>query len=226
VTAGRTPPVAPVALLLDLDGTLVLSEGVHRRTWQHFFDTWDVEVEEREYQNTYMGRRAADVLEQVPGPWTGTDLTAAVQTMTRHALSLGGEVEVVPGGAQLVRAASAAGLSIAVVTSAGADWAERALGPVLGVRDLVDALVTAEQVGTGKPAPDGYRRACLLLGVEPGGSVGVEDSPSGLQALRRAGVGTRVGVMTTSSEAELRSAGADFTVLDLTEPAMLDVVTL
>jgi sugar-phosphatase len=217
VTAG---PTRPDALLLDLDGTLVLSERVHRHTWEHFFDTWSVEVDEGEYQRSYMGRRAGDVLAQVPGPWTGTDLTEAVRAMTRHALTLGDQVEVVPGAAELVRLAAAAGVPVAVVTSAGQEWAERVLGPVLGIRDLIAALVTAEQVQTGKPAPEGYARACALLGVDPARSVGVEDSPSGLRALAAAEVGVLVGIATTAEETALQTAGAHLTVLDLAAPAL------
>ena len=61
----------PAGLLLDLDGTLVLSEPVHRLTWRHFFDLWGAEVDDHQYEQTFMGRRAADVLAAVPGPWTG-----------------------------------------------------------------------------------------------------------------------------------------------------------
>jgi len=218
------PPVTPAALLLDLDGTLVLSEGVHRRTWQHFFDTWDVEVDDAEYRRTYLGRRAGDVLAQVRGPWTGTDLATAVRAMSGHALALGEDVEVVRGAPELVRGAAGAGVPVAVVTSAGAAWADRVLGPVLGVRDLVDVLVTAEQVGTGKPSPEGYRRACDLLRVEADRCVGVEDSPSGVRALLGAGVTAAVGVTTTSAASELLVVGAVVTVPDLLAPELLGLV--
>lgn len=214
----------PAALLLDLDGTLVLSEVVHRLTWQHFFDTWGVEVDDVEYARTYMGRRAGDVLAEVPGPWTGTSVTAAVRSMTRHARSLGHQVEAVSGATALVRAAAASDVPVAVVTSAGADWAERVLHDVLGVRDLVRVLVTAERIGTGKPSPEGYALACTLLAVDPARTVGVEDSPSGLQALAGAGVGTLVGVTTTSPPAALRSAGADLTVPDLAAPLLRELL--
>ena len=39
----------PAAVLLDLDGTLVLSEHIHRRVWQRFFDQWHLEVDDRDY---------------------------------------------------------------------------------------------------------------------------------------------------------------------------------
>ena len=51
--------MTPAAVLLDLDGTLVLSEHIHRRVWQRFFDEWRLEVDDRDYARSYRGRRAA-----------------------------------------------------------------------------------------------------------------------------------------------------------------------
>jgi mannitol-1-/sugar-/sorbitol-6-phosphatase len=208
----------PAGLLLDLDGTLVLSEPVHRRTWRHFFDLWGAEVDDVQYEQSFMGRRARDVLAAVPGPWTGRDLGEIQAEMMAHARTLGHAVETVPGASELIRRATDAGVPVAVVTSAGPPWAEEVLGPVLGVRDRVRALVTAEDVVTGKPSPEGYLLGCARLGVEPAACAGVEDSASGIRALLAAGVPRVVGVTTTSSAADLRAAGAHRTVADLRDP--------
>jgi sugar-phosphatase len=215
----------PAGLLLDLDGTLVLSEPVHRLTWQHFFDGWDIRVDDHQYERTFMGRRATDVLAAVPGPWTGRDLRAIAAEMMAHAQTLGHAVETVPGSAALVRTVTDAGLPVAVVTSAGPAWAEEVLGPVLGIRDRVRVLVTAEDVSTGKPSPEGYLCGCELLGADPARCVGIEDSPSGVGALLAAGVGQVVGVTTTSSAADLLAAGAHRTVVDLRDPWLAGLST-
>jgi sugar-phosphatase len=220
VSSGR-----PAGLLLDLDGTLVLSERVHRLTWQHFFDGWGVHVDPEEYERTFMGRRAADVLAAVPGPWTGRDLHAISAEMMAHARSLGHVVESVPGAAALIRRVADAGVPVAVVTSAGPAWAEEVLGRLLGVRDRVHALVTAHDVTTGKPSPEGYLRGCDALGVDPARCAGVEDSASGIRALLAAGAGHVVGITTTTSAADLQAAGAHVTVADLGDPRLLALAT-
>jgi sugar-phosphatase len=215
----------PAALLLDLDGTLVLSEQAHRLTWQHFFDTWGVEVDDSEYRRSYMGRRANDVLSAVPGPWAGHDLSAITTAMMAHAETLGHVVDPVPGAASLIRRASAAGLPIAVVTSAGLGWAEDVLGRLLDVRELVGALVTAEDVATGKPSPEGYLRGCELLGVPPVECVGIEDTTSGVRALLAAGVQHVVGIATTTPAEDLLAAGASRTVADLADGELVALVS-
>jgi beta-phosphoglucomutase-like phosphatase (HAD superfamily) len=49
-------------------------------------------------------------------------------------------------------------------------------------------VVGADEVSEGKPAPDLYLAASERLGVSPGESVAVEDSPSGVAAARAAGL--------------------------------------
>jgi sugar-phosphatase len=218
-------PGRPAGLLLDLDGTLVLSEGVHRSTWRHFFDAWGADVDDVQYEQTFKGRRATDVLAAVPGPWTGRDLAAISAEMIAHARTLGAEVEPVPGAADLVRRVTDAGVPVAVVTSAGLDWAGEVLGVVLGVGDRVQVLVTAEDVSTGKPSPEGYVRGCDLLGLRPAECAGVEDSASGIRALLAAGVGRVVGVTTTSPAVELVAAGAQRTIADLGDPWLAELLT-
>ena len=58
------------ALLLDLDGTLVDSEPLHRRGYELSFAArgWDVPD-----LGIFTGRRALDVFATEPGPWSGLD---------------------------------------------------------------------------------------------------------------------------------------------------------
>jgi sugar-phosphatase len=203
------------AVLMDLDGTLVLSEDVHRRAWQAFFDAWGAEITDADYAQHYMGRRPSDVITSVPGPWTGTDAAAALATMTAFTLEHAGSVKVVAGAAALIRQLRVR-YRIAVVTSAGAQWAQHLLNDVLGVRDLVDVVIAAEEITCGKPSPEGYLRACVALRARPEQCLAFEDSPSGIRALVAAGVQDIVGVTTTATAADLTRAGARWTVPDLT----------
>ncbi|MEV6655118.1 HAD family phosphatase [Streptomyces sp. NPDC051219] len=200
---------------MDLDGTLVLSEDVHRRAWQAFFDAWGAEVTDADYEQHYMGRRPGDVITGVPGPWTGTDAAAALATMTAFTLEHAGSVKVVPGATALIRQLRMK-YPLSVVTSAGVQWAQHLLNDVLDVRDLVDVVITAEEITCGKPSPEGYLRACAALRARPEQCLAFEDSPSGIQALVAAGVRDIVGVTTTATAADLTRAGARWTVPDLT----------
>ncbi|WP_432139635.1 MULTISPECIES: HAD family hydrolase [unclassified Streptomyces] len=203
------------AVLLDLDGTLVLSEGVHRLAWQAFFDSWGVTVNDSDYERHYMGRRPGDVIAAVPGPWTGTDVAAVLSAMTAFTLEHADGIEAVPGAAALIQQLRVK-YPVAVITSAGAPWAQHLLDKVLGVRHLVDVVVTSEDTTAGKPSPEGYLKACAALRARPEHCLAFEDSPSGVHALVAAGVRDIVGVTTTAAATDLTSAGARWTVPDLT----------
>lgn len=58
----------------------------------------------------------------------------------------------------------------------------------LGLDGVFTATVSTEEVAAGKPAPDGYLRACELLGVSPHDAVGIEDSTNGIRSLHAAGM--------------------------------------
>lgn len=190
----------PSALLLDLDGTLVDSEPIHRRGYADFFAARNWSVPDL---SIFTGRRAEDVFATEPGPWTGHDplaLLAEVLTFIPD-----DPAEPVPGAVELMRAAQASGVALAIVTSAGPAWVQRCLA----VLELtVDAVVTAEDVVDGKPDPAGFALACLRLGVAPAATWAVEDSPAGVVAALGAGVAVVHGVATTHDAATLREAGA------------------
>ena len=59
------------ALLLDLDGTLVDSEPMHRAGYPAFFDARGREEPDL---SLFTARRAEDVFATKPGPWAGAEL--------------------------------------------------------------------------------------------------------------------------------------------------------
>jgi beta-phosphoglucomutase-like phosphatase (HAD superfamily) len=58
----------------------------------------------------------------------------------------------------------------------------------LGLRDVLAATVSSDEVPAGKPAPDVYLRAASLLGVDPVRCLVVEDSLNGVRAGKAAGM--------------------------------------
>ena len=193
----------PQALLLDLDGTLVDSEPIHRRGYRAFFAHrgWDVPD-----LSLFTGRRAEDVFATEAGPWSGLD-PVALHAEVLPFVPLDPPTPV-PGARDLLLAARAAAVPVAIVTSAGPDWVERSLVEGLGVTDVVDLVVTAEDVVDGKPDPSGYALAVERLSVEASEVVAVEDSPAGVRAALGAGVRRVVAVHTTHAAALLSRAGA------------------
>ncbi len=57
---------------------------------------------------------------------------------------------------------------------------------IVGVEDLFDAIVGADDVEHGKPAPDVFLKAAQLIGVPPAECIVYEDGDLGIEAAKRA----------------------------------------
>lgn len=210
--------LSPRGLLLDLDGTLLDSEPLHRAAFRDYFAARGWCVEEAVIAQ-FAGRRAQEVFPVVAGPWSGEDPEVLTAGVLRQLAGSTLRPTPVRGAVRLLAACARAGLPVAVVTSARRGWATAALD-LLGAAPRAVPLVTAEDCGRGKPDPEPFRRGAALLGLAPGDLLAAEDSPAGIASGRAAGVGHVLGVTTTQAAAALRAAGAHETAPDLSALAL------
>jgi sugar-phosphatase len=198
------PSTGVSALLLDLDGTLVDSEPLHRRGYESFFAHKGWELPDL---SVFTGRRAVDVFASEPGPWDGLDPEAVLAEVLEHVPDEA--ARAVPGARELIVAARAGGTPVAIVTSAGPDWVHRSLVESLTLAlDSVDVVVTARDVKDGKPHPAGFALACQRLDADPEAALAAEDSPAGVRAALGAGVRQVHGIGTSHPREVLLDAGA------------------
>lgn len=96
------------------------------------------------------------------------------------------EADLLPGVESLLADLHAEGHRTAIVSSSPHEWIDL----VIDRFDLddFDAVISAETVDRGKPAPDVYEYAAGTLGVPPEDCVAVEDSEHGVEAAVRAGM--------------------------------------
>jgi phosphonate degradation associated HDIG domain protein len=177
------------ALLFDLDGTLINTEMHTDTTVNAVMARYGYPDFTLPHTETH-GRTWTHVAETIRS-LTGITVPAAeiAAAMLSYWNSAVSEVEAIPGAPQALRAAAAAGLKIAVVSSSPRTVIDHFLNR-LGVGDCVaaDARVGAESVRVGKPDPEGFLLAARALRVDPAESVVFEDSEAGLLAARAAGM--------------------------------------
>jgi len=90
-----------------------------------------------------------------------------------------------PGARDLLDALADSGVPMALVTNTRRGLTERALDSI--GRHYFVASVCGDEVPRGKPAPDPYRRAAALLGLDPAHCLAIEDSVTGATAAEDAG---------------------------------------
>jgi len=196
------------AVLLDMDGTLVDSDAAVERAWHRWAAEHAVAVEV--LAPILHGNPAATTIRAVRPDLDDTAVAVAAQRNLELQYDDLDDVTALPGAARLLRTLDDLGLPWAVVTSA-----DRRLAAVrLRAAGLpARRLVTVEDTPRGKPDPAPYLAGAALLGVDPKDCLVVEDSRSGVEAGRAAGM--RV--------AALRGLPGDVPIRDLDDLADLFV---
>jgi phosphoglycolate phosphatase len=121
-----------------------------------------------------------------------------------------------PGVPQALQRLRAAAVKLACVTNkAGAFTA-----PLLqssGLAPLLDAVVTADQVGRRKPHPEPFLYACSMLQVAPGDTVVIGDSANDAEGARAAGCRVLLVTYGYNEGRDVRELDADGVVATLAE---------
>lgn len=84
-------------------------------------------------------------------------------------------------------ALKASGLKVALCSSSRKGRIIKTL-QLLDIRNHFEIIVSADDVGLHKPAPDCYRLACELLGKAPSQCIAIEDSLAGIMSAKTAGM--------------------------------------
>jgi HAD superfamily hydrolase (TIGR01509 family) len=197
------------ALIFDLDGTLVDTNGHHVRAFVRAFEEHGFPIPPDRIA-LQIGKGGDRLVEALTGPEaahrSGEEIVARHGEEMRRILREEG-ARPLPGARALLRAARERGLAVAIATAAEqeqVDAIQEATG--LELSSLADAVVTSSDVERTKPAPDTLGAALRKLGLEPERCGFVGDTPFDAAAARRAGL-SAVGVRTEaySDDALLRA---------------------
>ena len=109
------------------------------------------------------------------------------------------ELKLVPGLEAFLKSALQAGIRMGIGTAAPHENVQFVLEN-LHLRPLFGSVIDASQVIKGKPDPEVFLRVAEELGAEPADCVVFEDSPTGAEAARRAGM--QAVIITTTHTAE------------------------
>ena len=233
------------AFIVDLDGVVTRTAGVHARAWKQLFDDYlkqradkenapfvafDIESDYTGYVDgkpRYDGVRSFLLSRGIDLPWGATDDPPDAETVCglgnrKNALFVDvmhtDGAEVFDTSVELIRAMKDRGIHTAVVSSSKNC---QLVLETAGLMDLFEVMIDgiyAETNGIpGKPNPDTFLRGAQLLGVDPAKSALVEDAIVGVQAGRAGGFKLVIGVDRGAGRQALLDGGADVVVSDLGE---------
>jgi beta-phosphoglucomutase family hydrolase len=238
-------PDEVTACLFALDGVLTQTAKVHAAAWKEMFDSYlreraarageefvpfDPVADYDEYVDgkprydgvrSFLASRGIELPQgspdDPPGAETIDGLGNRKNEIVLEMIRRDG-VEPYEGSVSYVKAAQAAGLRRAVVSSSTNC---RDVLVAAGIDDLfeerIDGVVAEREHLSGKPAPDTFLAGARALGVTSGQAAVFEDALAGVEAGRAGDFRFVVGVDRVGQADALRAHGADVVVRDLAE---------
>ena len=196
------------AVIFDVDGVLVDSEGMSCGAWLPVLERRGLEVRLAEIEN-FIGRSDRAVLDHFRQLYPAADLgDGQIDEKEQEFFAAArGRLRAFPGLKQVLRRLQSGAVPMAVASS-GRHRKIRFSLKTAGLEGFFDVVCSASDVARGKPAPDLFLRAAGLLGAEPGICSVVEDSVPGIAAAKAAGM-KALGFTSSHPAGVLLDAGAD-----------------
>ncbi len=194
---------APWGAIFDWDGVVIDSSSSHEQSWEHL-----AAEEGRTLPGNHFilgfGRKNEIIIPEILG-WTTdpaeiTRLSLRKEALYRELL-IGRELDPMPGVREWLERLRDAGVPCSVGTSTHLANIEVSMAKT-GLGPFFRGVISSENVQLGKPNPEVFIKAALLIRRDPEQCVVFEDSFAGLKAARNGGM-KAVAVATTNTATAL-----------------------
>ena len=184
------------AVLFDLDGVIVDTEGQYSLFWKQIGEEYMPGMPD--FALAIKGRTLTQIYETYfPDAADRAAITERLNAFERQM-----DFPYIAGAREFLEALQAQGVPTAIATSSNCDKMACLYARHPEIKNLVTAVLTAEDARRSKPAPDCYLAAAECLGADISKCIVFEDSPSGLAAGRASGAFV-IGVSTSLAAAEI-----------------------
>lgn len=197
------------AIAFDFDGVVVDAEPMHFRAFLQVGEPLGFTMDWQRYLRDLIGYDDRDAFRTILrelGQLVEDERVAELCVQKQKAMDrmIAEGVPMIPGARELIEAAHAESLPIAIASGA----TRRDITLILEGLDLLDRfpqITSADDVEHSKPHPRTYQLAAERLGIDPAHCLAIEDTPFGIQSARGAGMMT-LGLATTGPAKNLHEA--------------------
>jgi 16S rRNA pseudouridine516 synthase len=209
-------------VIFDLDGTILEDEDEYGKAFNKVLNSLGVDSKTDFPQTKGIGVKENwnDFVKKYKIVTKKTPEILAKETQDAYLQEIS-EVTIRPGFIDFIDGLKEKGVCVGLGTSNSWEQTDKILDTV-NLQGVFDAITTADEVVYGKPDPDIFTVTADKLGEERGECLVIEDSPSGVEAGRRAGMKV---IAIASSEQDLKDLSkADYTVENFSEisPKIID----
>jgi len=200
------------AAIFDMDGVMIDSHPIHKKTWRKFLKFLGKEITEENLNFVMDGRKREEILRHFLGDLSDEEVRLLGHQKEQLFRDEAADIKVIEGLQDFLTQLSEAEIKLGVASSGSESRVNYVLDS-FHLRHYFEAIVTGDQVTIGKPDPTIFRLACNRLRVRPTETLVFEDSVSGVRAAKAADMRC-VGVATNGITANLLEAGADHIIPD------------
>ncbi len=212
------------AVIFDLNGVIIDDESLHERAFKEVIGECGVRLSHDDYIRCFAGRTdeagVVEYQEHLGGRSLGNTYKIVQWKQAVYQNLFQNEALAYPYVSKTIEAVARSGMKLAVVTGAPRREADAVFNK-LSIKVTFDAIISSEDVAMGKPHPEGYLLAAETLNVTPEECIVIEDSPSGIDAAKKAGMFC-IAVTNTHSESALHAA--DSIVSDIRYDELRDIL--
>jgi len=178
------------AVIFDCDGVLIDSETITNTVMRDSLITYGLDLTLREVMDLFVGGTIQSCFEEAKRRGAGLpeNWVPLMYDEMYHRLAI--EVTLMPGVIEVLDHLDAVGIPYGVGSNGPHTKMDITLSKT-GLKSRFEGrIVSREDVGKPKPAPDVYLRVAQLIGQPPKSCVVIEDSVSGAKAGKAAGMVT------------------------------------
>jgi len=177
------------AVIFDMDGVLVDSEGLWQQAERKVFSSLGVSMSAEACELTKT-MTTAEVTQYwySQNPWKGRSLEEVEAMVVSRVIELIGTQNCeIPGVRAFIEQLKSKGVKVGLATNSPYKVIPEVLEK-LNLTHFFDALSSSEFQAQGKPHPAVYLKAAEMLQEKAADCLAIEDSGSGVEAAKRAGI--------------------------------------
>jgi beta-phosphoglucomutase len=200
------------AVIFDMDGVIVDSHPIHKKTWRTFLASLGKEISEEDLSFIMEGRKREEILRHFLGDLSEEQMEVFGWQKERLFRQESAMLRPIEGLRKLLHELDQEEIRLAVASS-GSSGRVNDILVFLDLQNYFQAIVTGDEVSTGKPDPAIFLMASDRLSVSPAEVLVFEDSVAGVKAAKAAGMKC-FGVASNGIISTLLEAGADHIIPD------------
>ena len=198
------------AFLLDLDGTLVLTDDIYFNVWKKILIRYNIKITDEIFRKYIQGNNDQHINNTL---LKSIDVETKVISMLKDKLFIENisKIKLIDGVINFLKHVKMNGHKISIVTNCNKNVAYE-ITKYTGIINYIDFIISASDVKNGKPNPEPYLTAMERYNINSSKCFIFEDSKSGILSGKQSNPKALVGIETIYNSDELQKYNVDFSL--------------